>query len=149
MVANAPTVAAAPVAPAAPVVVTQPVYVQPAPVYVAVPQPVYVAPAAVMVNLLGGPNGEDPRHRLAGGTDDRPGARLFLHGSFANLIGRVSMDLMAVDVTDLPQAKPGDLVELFGPNIPVDEMAAAAGTIGYEILTGFGRRFDRLYAGTE
>ncbi|MFO1185021.1 MAG: alanine racemase [Bauldia sp.] len=91
----------------------------------------------------------DGFHRLAGGTDDRPGARLFLHGSFANLIGRVSMDLMAVDVTDLPQAKPGDLVELFGPNIPVDEMAAAAGTIGYEILTGFGRRFDRLYAGTE
>lgn len=49
--------------------------------------------------------------------------------------GRVSMDLIILDVTDAPSVKVGDAVELIGPTISVDEVAQAAGTIGYEVLT--------------
>ena len=55
------------------------------------------------------------------------------------------MDLMAIDVTDIPNVARGDVVELLGPHIPVDEVAGHAGTIGYEILTGLGRRYARAY----
>jgi alanine racemase len=50
-------------------------------------------------------------------------------------MGRVSMDMLAVDITHIPQAEAGTPVELWGKTIPVDEVAAAAGTIGYELLT--------------
>ena len=57
------------------------------------------------------------------------------------------MDLLAVDVTDIPDAARGDWAELFGPNIPVDEVAAFSGTVGYELLTGLGQRYARRYVG--
>ena len=65
------------------------------------------------------------------------------------VIGRVSMDLIALDVSALPEdaAHIGAAVELIGPNRPVDDLAALAGTIGYEILTGLGRRAPRHYTG--
>ena len=50
-------------------------------------------------------------------------------------VGRVSMDMIAVDITHIPQAKEGTAVELWGASIPVDDVAASAGTIGYELLT--------------
>ena len=89
----------------------------------------------------------DGYHRLAGSSDERPGAEAFVRGARAPLIGRVSMDLIAVDVTDVPGVERGDMVELFGPNIPVDEVAARAQTIGYELLTSLGRRYARTYIG--
>ena len=52
----------------------------------------------------------------------------------APLIGRVSMDMLTVDLTDLPNARIGSEVELWGPNIPVGDVAASAGTIAYELL---------------
>ena len=63
------------------------------------------------------------------------------------LIGRVSMDLLAVDVTeaDPELAKEGGYIELLGPNITVDELARHANTIPYEILTGLGKRYARRY----
>lgn len=65
------------------------------------------------------------------------------------LVGRVSMDLITLDVTDAPGAlvRPGALVDIIGPGNAVDDIAAAAGTIGYEILTGLGRRYHRIYIG--
>ena len=58
------------------------------------------------------------------------------------------MDLMAVDVTDVPaEVRVGDSAELFGPNMPIEEVAAAAGTISYELLTGLSRRAERIYLG--
>lgn len=89
----------------------------------------------------------DGYHRGASSTDRRPGAATFLHGSVAPLVGRVSMDLMAIDVTDIPEAGRGDWVELFGPNMPVADVAAAAGTISYEFLTSLGARYARHYLG--
>ena len=83
--------------------------------------------------------------RRAGSSSTRAGARAFLRDRYAPLIGRISMDLMAIDVTDIPNVARGDLVELLGPHISVDEVAGHAGTIGYEILTGLGRRYERAY----
>ena len=63
------------------------------------------------------------------------------------LVGRVSMDLITFDVTDIPGdlAVPGAMIDLIGPENPVDKVATDAGTIGYEILTGLGRRYHRIY----
>ena len=84
---------------------------------------------------------------MAGPREEKPGAQIFVRGRRAPLLGRVSMDLIAVDVTGLPGVTQGDSVELFGPNLPIDDVAAAAGTIGYEILTGLSRRATRHYVG--
>ncbi|UWQ97073.1 alanine racemase [Rhodobacteraceae bacterium M385] len=58
------------------------------------------------------------------------------------LIGRVSMDLLTVDVTDC--AQPPEALDILGPHQTVDDLAAAAGTIGYEILTSLGPRYKRV-----
>ena len=67
----------------------------------------------------------------------------------ASVVGRVSMDLITVDVTHIPEdlTRPGQLVDLIGPNNPVDAVAAKAGTIGYEMLTSLGARYHRKYVG--
>ncbi len=89
----------------------------------------------------------DGYHRLAGSSDERPGAAAYVRGRRADVLGRVSMDLVAVDVTGIVGVAEGDRVELFGPSMPIDEVAAAAGTIGYELLTGLSRRAERVYVG--
>lgn len=61
------------------------------------------------------------------------------------LVGRVSMDLAIFDVSAAPAAVPGGFVELLGPHQDVDALAAAAGTIGYEVLTSLGHRYHRRY----
>ena len=62
----------------------------------------------------------------------------------APMVGRVSMDLITVDVSGL-SVTTGQWAEVFGPNISIDEVAAQAQTISYEILTGSGRRSERVY----
>ncbi|WP_320199389.1 alanine racemase [Agrobacterium sp. rho-13.3] len=75
------------------------------------------------------------------------GAYGFINGYEVPVAGRVTMDLTIFDVTDVPAnaIRAGDYIELFGPNVPVDEAARAAGTIGYEMLTGLGLRYERQY----
>lgn len=68
-----------------------------------------------------------------------------LHGQRAPLVGRVSMDLSTYDVTDLPTARVGDMIEVLGPAQDADAVAALAGTIGYEVLTSLGARYERRY----
>ena len=63
------------------------------------------------------------------------------------VLGRVSMDLITVDITQVPEARPGDMVDLIGPRHDIDALAEEAGTIGYEILTSLGRRYRRHYLG--
>lgn len=75
------------------------------------------------------------------------GAVAILKGRRVPIVGRVSMDLITLDVTDLPGVAVGDMAELFGPGLPVDEAAAAWGTISYELLTGLSRRIPRAYEG--
>lgn len=70
----------------------------------------------------------------------------FINSHRAPIAGRVSMDLITLDVTDLPEPPQlGDSVEFFGPNLPIHEAALACGTISYELLTGLGGRVDRRY----
>ena len=68
-----------------------------------------------------------------------------INGQRIRLIGRVSMDMLAVDLTNAPDAKEGDSVELWGRTVGVDEVAACAGTISYELLTGITARVPRQY----
>ncbi|MGE5502398.1 MAG: alanine racemase [Ignavibacteriales bacterium] len=75
-----------------------------------------------------------------------PRGRAFVAGEKRRLLGRVSMDLIAVDVTGL-LVRPGDPVELLGPNILLDDAAAAAGTTAYELLTRLSSRAERVYRG--
>lgn len=83
---------------------------------------------------------------LAGGYGDGllrsipNGAPVLLNGVRVPLTGRVSMDMIAVDVTELPEVAVGDRAELWGPNLPVEELAAAAGTIPYELLCAVSQR---------
>ncbi|MBM9400595.1 alanine racemase [Gluconacetobacter azotocaptans] len=67
------------------------------------------------------------------------------------VIGRISMDCLAVDVTDLGEAplEAGTALDLIGPHNPLDPAAAAAGTIGYELLTGLGARYHRVHVGDD
>lgn len=75
-----------------------------------------------------------------------PEGRAFAGGALAPIVGRVSMDVCAVDVTGLEVAV-GDRVELFGPNRMIDDAATAAGTIAYELLTSVTARVPRIYVG--
>jgi len=72
-------------------------------------------------------------------------ARLWAGNVACPLVGRVSMDLLTVDVTNLPRVP--DRLDILGPEQTVDQLADAAGTIGYEILTGLGERYKRVYTG--
>ena len=85
--------------------------------------------------------------RAASSSDAAPGADAIVAGKRCPLAGRVSMDLLAIDITDLPDnaARRGELVTLIGDEITVDDVATAAGTIGYEVLTSLGRRYHRVY----
>ena len=71
----------------------------------------------------------------------------FIAGHRVPILGRITMDMTIFDITDLPEGavRAGDYVELFGPNIALDDAAAAAGTIGYELLTSLGLRYNRRY----
>jgi alanine racemase len=68
------------------------------------------------------------------------GTPVLLAGHRAGLVGRVSMDMIAVDVGQLPQVAVGETAVLWGPELPVEEIAAHAGTIPYELLCGVSQR---------
>jgi alanine racemase len=71
--------------------------------------------------------------------------RAFFDGKAVPLVGRVSMDLTTFDVTEAPGVVPGAWLEIIGPAQTPDDLAVAAGTNGYEMLTSLGRRFHRIY----
>ena len=68
------------------------------------------------------------------------GTPVWIGGQRVPLVGRVSMDMITVDLTDAPQVDVGSEAELWGRNIPVDEVAEACGTVGYELLCALARR---------
>src|SRR6202171_4358852 len=91
----------------------------------------------------------DGYFRSAGSNDGTRGAGGAAAGKRCPIAGRVSMDLIAVDVTDLEKnaARRGHMVTLIGEGITVDELAHHFGTIGYEVLTSLGPRYARIYKG--
>ncbi len=70
---------------------------------------------------------------------------VLIHGKRAPIVGSVSMDMITVDITEIPDVKEGDWAELWGPNLPVNEVAAAHGTIGYELVANLNWRVRRVY----
>jgi alanine racemase len=85
--------------------------------------------------------------RSLSATDSTPGADALVAGRRCPFAGRISMDLLAIDIGELPEgaARRGDLVTLIGGPITLDALANVAGTIGYEILTGLSPRYHRAY----
>jgi alanine racemase len=85
--------------------------------------------------------------RSASAAKGKPAAQVIIAGKRCPLAGRVSMDVLAVDVTDLPDGtvRRGDFAILIGDGMSVDDVAAAMGTIGYEVLTHLGWRYHRVY----
>jgi alanine racemase len=91
----------------------------------------------------------DGYFRAGGSNDGTRGAEAMVAGKRCPVAGRISMDLLAVDVTDLEKnaARRGHMVTLIGEGITVDALAHHFGTIGYEVLTSLGARYARLYKG--
>jgi alanine racemase len=91
----------------------------------------------------------DGYFRAGSSNDGTRGADVMVTGKRCPVAGRISMDLMAVDVTDLEKnaVRRGHLVTLIGEGITVDELAHHFGTIGYEVLTSLGSRYVRIYKG--
>src|SRR5262249_53912882 len=87
--------------------------------------------------------------RSAGAAKGKAAAEAVIAGKRCPVAGRGSIGLLAVDVTDLADgaARRGELATLIGEGMSVDEVAAAMGTIGYEVLTNLGRRHHRVYKG--
>ena len=90
--------------------------------------------------------------RSASSPDGRPGGQVLIGDALAPIVGRVSMDLITVDVTELAAgaAAPGAFATLIGPGLTgpgltIEDVGYAASTIGYEILTRLGARFERVY----
>jgi alanine racemase len=72
------------------------------------------------------------------------GTPVLVNGHRAGLAGRVSMDMITVDVTELPEVQVGDEVVLWGKGLPLAEVASHAGTIGYELTTRMPARTPRV-----
>jgi alanine racemase len=89
----------------------------------------------------------DGYFRAFSASDTREGAPAYAGAHRLPLLGRVSMDLITFDATDAPvdAVLRGGFVELVGARVTVDDLAALAGTIGYEVLTSLGRRYHRVY----
>ena len=85
--------------------------------------------------------------RAASASTNADGAQVGFKGRMAPIVGRVSMDLITVDVTGLGDAAPqrGDFVDLIGPGLSYEAVGASQSTIGYEVLTRLPHRFHRRY----
>ncbi len=87
------------------------------------------------------------RHLSAGDGEIR--GHVAFAGKLCPIVGRVSMDLITVDITDLEnvEVKRGDWAQIIGPDITIEDVGKASGTIGYEVLTRLSPRFNRVYLG--
>jgi alanine racemase len=85
--------------------------------------------------------------RPMGGSDTNTGGEVLIANRRCPVVGRVSMDLIAIDITDLPGAPPkrGDFVTLIGNNIDIDQVGQWSRTISYDVLTRLGRRYHRVW----
>jgi alanine racemase len=82
-----------------------------------------------------------PRHAPGLSDDNTP---VMVAGKRTNTLGRVSMDMLCVDLSAIPQARVGSPVVLWGEGLPADEVAARAGTISYELLCALAARVPQL-----
>lgn len=101
----------------------------------------WAAPEARRIAILGGGYADGV---LRSGSSS---AYATVNGRRCPVIGRISMDLLAIDATDCEGVAEGDRAQLFGPDAPLDSFAAACGTLAYEVLTRLGPRLERVYLG--
>ncbi|MBK1834010.1 alanine racemase [Roseibacillus ishigakijimensis] len=100
----------------------------------------HILPKDTLVGTIGAGYGDGLPRNLSG-----KDAYVLIRGQRAPLLGRVTMDQIMVDVSEIDGAQPGDQVELFGPNLPVTQVAQWADTISWEVLTRITPRVTRLY----
>jgi alanine racemase len=86
--------------------------------------------------------------RAADGPADRPPRLIELGDTLAPVVGRVTMDLTMIDI-GTATATPGDVATIYGGRVSLDQQAAAAGTISYELLTSLSARVPRCYGSVE
>lgn len=99
----------------------------------------WICPQDMPVGVVGLGYGDGyPRHAPSG-------TPLLVNGQRAPLVGRISMDMISVDLRELPEARVGDPVVLWGPGLPAEEIAQAAGTIAYELFCNIAPRVPREY----
>ena len=106
----------------------------------------FVAPNDMTIAILAA-GYADGIPRTASTATGESGGAVAIKGHVAPIVGRVSMDLIAVDVTNIPpqQLTRGGEVEIIGPTCTLDLVGKASQTIGYEILTRLSPRFERVY----
>lgn len=94
----------------------------------------FIAPHAMRIGVVAcGYADGYPRHA-------EEGTPVWVEGVRTRLIGRVSMDMLTIDVSECPQAHVGSSVELWGKQIPIDAVASASGTVGYELMCALAAR---------
>ena len=94
----------------------------------------FVAPGPMRIGVVAcGYADGYPRHAPTG-------TPIAVDGVRTRTVGRVAMDMLTVDLTPVPEAGPGSAVELWGETVPIDEVAASAGTIGYELMCALAPR---------
>ena len=71
--------------------------------------------------------------------------KIWINGKLAPVTGTVCMDMVMIDVTDMPGVREGDEVVIFGNQLPVQQVSQWAGTIPYELMTGVSQRVKRVY----
>ncbi len=100
----------------------------------------YITTAHTRVATIGIGFGDGYLHYLS-----NTGACVYLNNSYCPVPGRVTMDQVMVDVTHLKDVKPGDGVEIMGPNVPWQELTARAHTIPSDVITSISARVPRVY----
>jgi len=87
--------------------------------------------------------------RAMSSSNSHRGPNVAINGHLVPVLGKVSMDQVAIDVTSfgVDGPIPGEMVEVLGPNVSIDDLADRAGTIGYEVLTSLKGRYNRSYVG--
>jgi alanine racemase len=102
----------------------------------------YVCPEAMRVGVAAVGYADGYHRSLPTGTP------VIVGGREAALAGRVSMDMLTIDLRAAPQAKVGDAVRLWGEGLPVEDIAARAGTVAYELLCGLTQRVRFVHKGS-
>jgi alanine racemase len=101
------------------------------------------APRDTVVGVIAAGYGDGyPRHL-------ETGTPVLVNGRRVSLIGRVSMDMINVDLTDVPVVNAGDRVVLWGKHLPIEEISARAETIPWELMCGLSQRVERVVLETE
>ncbi len=110
----------------------------------------WTAPGPSRIAVLGAGYKDGVPRALGSRQKDGP-AQVWIGGRRCPVVGRISMDMMAADISELAPGSVarGTRAEILGANILIDEAAGWAGTVSYELLTRLGSRYARLYSGTE